>query len=290
MRYIRRQFRIAIEILHKTHVQFDRDHIPAVAAGATFFILLAFFPAFASIVTLYGFLADRSTIAHELNQISPFLPRGAIIVLNAELHRLIAEKPQKLGLTFIAGTFIALWSASGGLKAVVDGLNVAYKVSEGRSFLRRSLISLLLTVMSVIFTVVAIALAGALAAALRYLPFHGIIRAALPVVSWPIAYCVSVVMLAAIYTYGPNRPLKQWRWVTGGSLTASALWLLGTAVFKWYVALFGNFDRVYGSLGAIVGFLTWIWLSLLIVLFGAELNSELERRERAKPQGADENS
>jgi membrane protein len=261
--------------LYGAYLRFDRDHIPAVAAGATFFILLALFPAFASIVTLYGFLAHRSTIARELAQVSAFLPRGAIVVLTADLDRLIAQKPQKMGLTFMVSTILALWSASGGLKALVDGLNVAYEVEETRSFAKRSLIALLLTGAAVVFSVVAITLAGLLPVFLRYLPFHSALRALLPIISWPIAYGFSVFLLAAIYTYGPNRP-RKWHWLSGGSLVASTLWLIGTAVFKWYVGHFGDFDRVYGSLGAIVGFLTWIWLSLVIILFGAELNRELK--------------
>jgi membrane protein len=126
-------------------------------------------------------------------------------------------------------------------------------------------------------------LAGFLPILLRYLPFHSVLRALVPIISWPIAYGFSVFLLAAIYTYGPNRP-PQWHLVTVGSIVASALWLLGTLLFKWYVGHFGNFDRVYGNLGAIMGFLTWIWLSLVIVLFGAELNCELERQSRSAPR------
>jgi membrane protein len=270
------------KLLYGAYLRFDRDHIPAVAAGATFFILLAIFPAFASIVTLYGFLADRSTIARELARVSAFLPRGAIIVLNADLTRLIAQKTEKMGLTFVVSTIVALWSASGGLKALVDGLNIACEVEETRSFAKRSLIALLLTGAAIVFSVVAMTLAGLLPIVLRCLPFHSVLRALLPIISWPIAYGFSVVLLAAIYTYGPNRP-RKWRWLSGGGLAASALWLFGTAIFKWYVGHFGNFDRVYGNLGAIVGFLTWIWLSLVIILFGAELNSEIQLRHKLKP-------
>jgi membrane protein len=264
------------QAIYGAYLRFDRHHIPAVAAGATFFVLLALFPAFASIVTLYGFLADRSTIARELSAISAFLPRGAIVVLTADLNRLIAQKSQEVGLTFLGSTVVALWSASGGLKALVDGLNIAYEVEETRGLVKRSLIALLLTGAAVVFSVVAITLAGLLPIFLRHLPFHSVLRALFPIISWPIAYGFSVFLLAAIYAYGPNRP-RKWHWLSGGSVVASALWLIGTAVFKWYVGHFGDFDRVYGNLGAIVGFLTWIWLSLVIILFGAELNRELQQ-------------
>jgi membrane protein len=266
------------QILHTTYAQFDRDRIMEVAGGATFFILLALFPAFAAMVTLYGFLADRATIAHDIALVSRFLPRGAIIVLNEELHRLIAQKAPRLGLTFAVSTLIALWGASGGVKALVHGLNVAYEAKESRGFIRLSLTALLLAGISIIFSVLAMLLAGLLPQLLRFLPYHSVMRAALPVLSWPIAYVFGLLLLTVIYNYGPCRPRHD-HWVTWGAVMASAFWLLGTYLFKWYVQHFGNFDRIYGSLGAIVGFLTWIWLSLVIILFGAELNRELERRK-----------
>lgn len=274
---------LPLQILHATYAQFDRDRILEVAGGATFFILLALFPAFASIVTVYGFLADRTTIAHDIAMVSPFLPRGAIIVLNDELQRLIAQKVPTLGLTFMLSSVIALWGASGGVKALVHGLNVAYEADESRGFIRLSLTALLLAGISIIFCVLAMLLAGLLPQVLLLLPYRSLWRAALPVLSWPIAYGFSLLLLTALYNYGPCRPRHD-SWVTWGAVMASAFWLLGTFLFKWYVQHFGNFDRIYGSLGAIVGFLTWIWLSLVIILFGAELNRELERRKQQNSQ------
>lgn len=273
----RARLHAALRLLGRTYVQFDQDRIVYVAAGATFFILLALFPAFASIVTLYGLFADRATIAHELVWASRFLPRGAVIVLDTELRRLIARTPQHMGLAFVVSTSVALWSASGGFKALVDGLNVAYEVRETRGFFRLSFTALMLTGAAILFTVVAMALAGALPLLLKFMPYHSLLRAALEAASWPVAYLFSLATLAAIYSYGPNLRPRRWRWMSWGSVTGAALWLLGTLLFKWYVQHFGDFDRVYGSLGAIVGFLTWIWLSLVVLLFGAELNCEIDR-------------
>jgi membrane protein len=274
------QARLATRILRDTYDQFEQDRIPEVAAGATFFVLLALFPAFASIVTLYGLFADRATIAHELSFVARFLPRGAVVVLNAELQRLMAQPIPRLGATFLFSTIIALWSASGGLKALVHGLNVAYEVDETRGFIRLSAIAFLFTGAAIVFSLLAVTLGGFFPLVLRQMPFHSLLRAWLPVISWPVAFGLSLMMLAAIYTYGPNRR-RPWRWVTWGSVLTAALWLLGTLIFKWYVQNFGNFDRVYGNLGAIIGFLTWIWLSLVVLLFGAELNRRLDRHDQA---------
>jgi membrane protein len=240
--------------------------------------LLAIFPAFASIVTLYGLMADRASIAHVLNIVSPFLPRGGAIVLNAELHRLLAQDKPRLGFTFSVSTMIAIWSASGGLKAIIRGLNVAYDVQETRSFIHRSLLAFCITGGAILLCVLAIALATLLPILARQLPFHSMLRPMVPILGWPVALCVCFTVLAGIYRYGPNRAERHNLGFWGCTLSSS-LWLLGTLIFKWYVRNFGNFDRVYGNLGAIVGFLVWIWLSLAIVMLGAELNRENERRK-----------
>jgi membrane protein len=277
----RETFRTIAGLILKTYDQFDQHRIPEVAAGATFFILLAIFPAFASIVTLYGLIADRASIAEVLKLVSGFLPRGALIVLSAELHRLIAQATPKLGFTFLVSTAIAVWSASGGLKAVMYGLNIAYGVNETRGLLHRSMLAFLFTSAAIFLCVLATTLATLLPTLAQLLPFHSSLRDLVPILGWPVALAFSLITLTALYRYGPNEQ-RSWSWLSWGSILASILWLIGTLIFKWYVRNFGNFDRVYGNLGAIVGFLVWIWLSLVIVLFGAELNSQLENRDRRK--------
>jgi membrane protein len=262
--------------LIRLYTCFNDHRIPEISAGATFFVLLAIFPAFTSVVTLYGLFADRTSIAHVLELVSRFLPRGALIVLNAELHRLIAQDIPKLGLTFLLSTLIAIWSASGGLKAVISGLNIAYEVAETRRFFRRSLLAFAFTAAAIVMAVIAIALATVMPLVSHQLPFNSFLRSTVPILGWPMAFGLSLVILAGIYTYGPNR-VAAWRWFTWGGALSSCMWLAGTLMFKWYVRNFGNFDRVYGNLGAVVGFLVWIWLSLMIVLIGAELNRLLEQ-------------
>lgn len=286
MRAWRRRCGEIVSLLSRTYQRFDSDRIPEVSAGATFFILLAIFPAFAAIVTLYGLAADRASIAHVLNLISRFLPRGALIVLNAELHRLMLQAAPKQGLTFLVSTGVAIWSASGGLKAVMYGLNIAYDVKEKRGFLQRSFLAVCFTSGAILLSVLAITLATLLPLIARQLPFHSMLRPLVPIAGWPLAMAISLLVLAAIYTYGPDHR-RPWRWLTWGSVLSSTLWLAGTLIFKWYVRNFGNFERVYGNLGAIVGFLVWIWLSLVVILFGAELNRQIERRRGERASGGE---
>jgi membrane protein len=267
-----------IDVIKSVYIHFSKDRILAVAAGSTFFILLALFPAFASIVSLYGLFAHRSTILHELDALSRLLPGGAITVLDTELKRLLMRKSQALSLGFGASSLIALWSASGGFQGLVEGLNIAYDIEESRSFVRLSLLAILFTALAIVFAAIAVALGVALPMLIELLHLGQLYRAIFPIVIWPLSYGFAVVLLGLIYKFGPNRNQQGWRIVTPGSLVAALLWLVGTGIFKWYVQQFGNFDRVYGSLGAIVGFLTWIWISIVITLLGAEINRELERR------------
>ncbi len=272
-------WRATESVLRNTYKQFDQDRILEVAAAATFFVLLAIFPAFAAIVTLYGLIADRSSIAHVLTLVSRFIPRGAVIVLNGELQRLITNDVPKLSFTFLVSTGIAIWSASGGLKAIMNGLNIAYEVGETRGFLKRSALAIMFTSAAIALSIFAITVATLLPVIADQLPFRSMFRPLVPILGWPLALGGSLLVLAAVYYYGPNRK-HRWRWISWGSFSAALMWLVGTLIFKWYVRNYGNFDRVYGNLGAIIGFLVWIWLSLVILLFGAELNCELERRER----------
>jgi membrane protein len=264
-------------VLRRALGEFEQDRIPSVAAAITFFFLLALFPALACIVSIYGAFADRATIVHELTLISGFVPDGALNVLQTDLDRLAALPAIKFNLGFLVALVLAVWSASGGVKALIDGLNVAYETRDTRSFLMLSLDTFLLTFIAVISAALAIALAVALPAVLAHLPFDTWFVLSFRILIWPLSFAACVVLSSLIYRFGPNRTHTKWRWVTWGGVFASAAWIGGTMLFAWYVRNFGHYNEVYGNLGAIVGFLTWIWLSLVVLLLGAEINCEIER-------------
>lgn len=257
----------------RVYGEFSQDRIPTVAAGIAFFALLALFPAIGSVVSLYGLFADRASIARDLDLVADFLPGGAVTILKAELDRLSAQPNDTLSLAFLGSSLVALWSASGGFKALVEGLNVAYEVRETRGFLRLSANALVFTVAAIVFAAAAIYL-GLIVPDMTQ---GGPAAALLQVLAWPASFLACTLVLAFVYRFGPNRRHPRWRWITWGSTTAALLWLAGTRLFTWYVEHFGSYNRVYGDLGAAVGFLTWVWLSLVILLLGAEINCELER-------------
>ena len=257
--------------------EFMEDRIPSVAAGVTFFVLLALFPGIGALAAIYSVFGDRSTLVHELAGLTGLLPGGAMKVLGAELTRLAAMKPAGIGLAFIISFVIALWSASGGVSALIESLNIAFEVREKRGYFR--------VVATAIGFVIVVLIFGAMLAKLISLfsPVAGLIDAdseiswLTPVFRWSSIFLLAIVFNGLVYHYAPDRRRRERHWLTWGSVTAASLWVAGSALFTWYVQNFGSYDRIYGALGAMVGFLTWIWLSLVILLLGAELDCELER-------------
>lgn len=252
------------------------DRILANAAAAAFYALLALFPAIAALVSVYGLFADPASIEQHLDSVSGLLPGGAVDVIRDQLNRLAAQPRGTLGVSFVIGLVISLWSANGGIKALFDALNVVYGEKEERSFVRLNAISLTYTVAMIGFLIVALASIVALPVALNYLP--GFVGFILNIVRWPAMLVLVALALACIYRYGPSRTEPRWRWISWGSAFAAVAWLGFSALFSWYAASFGNFNKTYGSLGAVIGFMMWMWLSVVVILVGAKLNAEMEHQ------------
>jgi len=263
------------QVLVRTGKEFNEDRIPAVAAGATFFALLALFPALGVFVSLYGLFAEVEDARRQIAALRGVLPEGAISVMGEAMSRLATLPHASLSTTFAVSLVISVWSSNAGVKALISGLNIAYEEREHRNFLRLNLVSLAFTLGAILFSIVA---AAGLGIAPGVLARFGL--AAPPgadLLRWPLLYAVAVGALSLLYRYGPDREHARWRWITPGGLLAAGGWMMMSLGFSLYVANFGSYDRTYGSLGAVVGFMTWIWLSLIVVLLGAELNSELEQ-------------
>jgi membrane protein len=255
---------------------FSEDHIPTSAAAVTFYILLSLFPALGAFVSLYGLIANVEDAQRQILALGGLLPGGAVQVLGEQMTRLATADHGKLGFAFALSLLISLWSSTSGVKAMMEGLTVAYEAPERRGFIRLNLVALAFTLGGIALAIVTI---GVVAAAPGVLDRFGLGHlAVLAFLRWPAFFIFTSLLLAVLYRYAPNRGPVPWRWVTPGGLVAALGWMAMSALFSWYVANFGHYDRTYGSLGAIVGFLTWIWLSLMVVLFGAELNAEIERR------------
>ena len=248
----------------------------AVAAGVVFYSLLAIFPAVAAFVSLYGLIADASTIDAHLSLASGILPAGAVDILHEQVTKLAAKSDAKLSLGFMTGLGVALWSANAGMKAIIDALNVVYDEKEKRSFVKLNLVSLLFTlvaILSVMVALTAIIVVPIIFSMLGLSTFFSLVA-----LRWPMLLMLATLALAAIYRYGPSRREARWQWLSVGSVVAAIVWLISSLLFSWYIANFGAYNATYGSLGAAVGMMMWMWISAIVVLLGAELNAEIEHQ------------
>ncbi|HEX8416295.1 MAG TPA: YihY/virulence factor BrkB family protein [Methylobacterium sp.] len=270
----------------------SENRLVSVAAGVTFYVLLAIFPAIAALVSCYGLIADSSTINDQLASLQGVLPAGALDIVSEQVKRINEKGDTTLGLTFFTGIVLSLWSANGGMKAVFDALNVVYEEKEKRNFFWLNLRSLTFTAGALLFVVLALVAIVVLPVAFKFI---GISETAwyIALLRWPALLAAVLGGLALLYRYGPSRDAPRWRWVTWGSAIAGTLWLAASLGFSYYVSNFGSYNETYGSLGAVIGFMTWIWLSTTIVLVGAEINAEMEHQTekdttvgQKKPLGA----
>ena len=269
-----------------SHVSSDR--LLTEAAGVTFYALLAIFPALAALISLYGLLADPHTITKHLASLQGILPGGGMDILKEQIQSLTSGTGKGLGFGVLFGISTSLWSANQGTKALFEALNVVNAEAESRGFIRRTLVTLAFTLGALAFLVLAMGAIVVVPVVLKFLGLTGLGATLLQYARWPLLLGVVGVLLALIYRFGPSREQATWRLISWGSGFAAISWLLGSAGFSWYVANFGSYNKTYGSLGAVVGFMTWIWISVIIVLVGGELNAELEDRldpdaDRARP-------
>lgn len=281
------------DILLRVYDNISEHRVLALAAGMTYYSLLAIFPALAALVAIYGLFSDPSSIAKHLDQVSGFLPGGALDVAREQLTRVASRGNQTLGLTFAIGLAISLWSANTAMKSLFDTLNIVYGEKEKRGFVKLNAASLAFTLAGIAFVLVAL---GAVVVLPVVLNFVGLSEAAdllVRIVRWPTMFVVVALALALIYRFGPSREAPRWRWITWGSAVATVLWLGASALFSWYAANFGKFNETYGSLGAAIGFMTWLWISAIVTLIGAELDAEMEHQTAhdtttgfEKPMGA----
>jgi membrane protein len=266
------------DILWRVYENISKHRIMALGAGVTFYSLLAIFPALAALVAIYGLFSDPAAIGKDLDQLSSFVPSGALDIARDQLDRVVSSGNQALGLTFFIGLATSLWSANAGIKSLIDTLNIVYGEEEKRSFLRLNVISLAFTMGALIFAVGAIGTIVVLPLALNFFGLPDATDLLLRLVRWPALFFVVAFGLALLYRFGPSRNLARWSWINWGSLFATIAWLAASALFSWYAANFGSYNRTYGSLGAAVGLMTWLWISSIVVLLGAELNAEMEHQ------------
>ena len=268
-------------LLAQMRLQIADDNLTVVAAGVAFYAVLSIFPALTALVTVFGLVLDPEQLTHQISRFTDVLPDQAAELLRGQLQQLAASGSRALGLGFIGSLAVALWSSSAGIRALMRALNIAYDVEESRSLPARIGLSLLLAVAAVVGVVFAIALLVVLPVASAFFGLGDTLQTALAVLKWPLAALAFWLGLTLMYRFAPNRDASQASWLNRGAVFAIVLWLIGSAIFSWYVGHFGSFGKTYGSLGAFVILMLWFLLSAWAVLIGAEINAVLDHEGEA---------
>ena len=261
----------------------QEDRVLLVAAGVTFYLFLALFPAIAAFVALYGLVLDPARLSAHADALQGTVPPAAAEVVTGQLQALSAQRSGSLGLGAVLGLLVALWSATGGTKAILEGLNIAHGLTESRTFLRLNLRALGFTLGLMALLVLMIGLLAVLPAVLAQVQLGQVGEILAIVLRWPVIGLVVAFALAVLYRWGPDRPPPPWRWPTWASAIAAIGWLIASALFAVYVGSIADFGASYGAMATPIAVLLWLWVSMIVVLMGAELDAELEQASPLPP-------
>ena len=268
-----------LDILARTKQQVGEDNLSIVAAGVGFYGFVAVVPSLAALVSIYGLVADPSSVGEQIASLASVLPNEVLPMIQEQMLRITTDN-QAAGIGAVVGVLLAIYSSASATKALITGLNIAYDETEHRSFFKLNLVAIILTLGGILGAILAIGLVAVLPSVLERLHITGQVELLLNIARWPILVGGFMAALAVVYRYGPCRRDAQWRWVSPGAVLAGTLWLIGSGAFSLYVSQFASYDKTYGPLGTVVVFMMWLFISALTVLIGAEFNSEMERQTK----------
>jgi membrane protein len=254
------------------------DHVMLIAGGVTFYLLLALFPALVAFLSIYGIFLDPATAVDQAQTLRGLVPPAAVDMIAEQLARLTSKPSETLTLGLVVSLLVSFWSANGGVKAMIEGLNYAYNEKEKRSFLRLNIVALAFTLGIMALAVLLFVILAVVPAVLAVLNLGSAADVVLRLVRWPLLVAMLGFALSVLYRHGPSRRSPEWRWVTWGSAFATVSWLIVSIGFTTYLDRLANFNATYGALAAPIGFLFWVWLSMIVIILGGEINGELEHQ------------
>ena len=270
----------SFEVLWHAIVRARRDHITLIGAGVAFFMLLAIFPGLGAALSVYSLFADPGQGGPLLSALPAVLPDQVTQFIAGQIKQ-IAKRQQDaqspFDLATILGFGLLLWSANRGMRSIFTALNTIGDTTEGRGIIKLTAISLLFTLGFLLFSVCAAGLILVLPSVLNAIGLDAVFVVSLRLLRWPILLLIVGLSLAVIYRFGATQASDNWRDVAPGSIAAAFLWLIASIIFEWVFTTFGSFDRFYGSLSVVIGFMIWVWISVTVVLFGAEINAAVYR-------------
>jgi len=262
----------------------DARNLSLISAGVAFYAMLAIFPALAALIALWGVFSDPGLIDDQVSLLSRFIPADGFALFEAQVERLINANDTTLGYTTLISLGAALWSTRAGVAALIRGLNAVYSAPH-RTGIRRAFAAMLLTICLVAMALVAMACIVVAPIALAILPLGAFAENTFEILRWLLVVSVVVMGLGLIYRFGPNHQTAYLKvsWVSPGAIMAVLIWGVVSWAFSLYLANFGKYNEVYGSIGAVVALLMWFYISAWVVLLGATVNCELARRRNAAP-------
>jgi membrane protein len=267
-------------VLRKTVHEFGDDHCTDLAAGLTYYAVLSLFPAVIALVSLLGVVGQGTdSVDHVIRVLKPLVSPSTLDTVRPALEHVATSPGAGIGL--VVGIAGALWSASGYVGAFGRAMNAVYEIDEGRPFWKLRPLQVLVTLVAIVLVAcvaVMLVVTGPLASSIGSVIGLGDQAVTVwDVAKWPVLILFVVLVVAMLYYATPNVRQPKFRWISVGAFVAIVVWVLASVAFAFYVSSFGSYDKTYGSLaGAVVGLL-WLWISNLALLFGAELDSELER-------------
>jgi membrane protein len=264
------------QILVRAYKEVVSDQVSLMASGCAFWATLALFPAISMLVSLYGLVFDPRTVEPQLEIIRDFLPPAAFTLIDTRVHSLVASGTGTLGLSLAISLLLAFWTSSTGTKSLLSALNMAYDETEERSFVRFQLVGFAMTGAIVLGAILAIAILVFIPVVISFVGLSSHTKTLVNAASLAMLVVFVLASVSLLYRYGPSRHKARLEWITPGSLVATALWLLVSVLFSFYVAHIASYDATYGPLGAVAGVMMWFWVSAYAVLLGAELNAEIE--------------
>ncbi|HEX7147921.1 MAG TPA: YihY/virulence factor BrkB family protein [Actinomycetota bacterium] len=262
------------DIAKRTAKEVKQDQVTLLGAGVAFYSLLALFPAAIAGISIYGLVADPTTVQNQINELTTMLSPSTAELIGEQLKQVTSGAGGALGVATVIGILTALWSASSGMKAMITGVNLAYDESEGRKFVKLRGLSIVLTLGAMLLMGVALTLIVGFPALADSWPTA--LRWTVGGLRWVLLAALLIGALAVLYRFAPDRDEPKWTWVSWGSGIATLLWILASIGFSIYANSFGNYNKTYGALAGVIILMFWLYLTAVIVLVGAELNTEME--------------
>jgi membrane protein len=273
-------------VLLRTAREVARDRVPMMSAAVAFYSLLALVPGLAALVSVYGLAANPNEVDSQVNGWLDAAPREVRDLVASQLRSITANAGAGVGVGIIVGIVIALWTASSGMNHLMQAINVAYDESEGRGWVRRRLLAVVMTIGAMTFLLFAFVVIAIVPPLLSRAGLGAFTRITGDVVRWIALLVGMLAVLTVLYRFAPDRASPRWEWISPGAVAATVLWLVASFAFSIYTANFAKYNETYGSLGAIVISMLWLFITAFAVIVGAELNAELEREAAADATAA----